>query len=191
MLRQYYIQIEKARNTTKRCWKTLFLENAKCFILNLDIRQLRRKREITLSLLRSRWNVNDLKWSLILYVYLDQGAWIEIYVRSKMTRKCRNRKIIFQKFKTYGEIIFFLKNVIAIQYYKVRANITSCMLVKHLKSWSLWHIFEDYINCKSHTKHIICSLCLKVVLKTTSKTKNNIQQRNYKITRRSSKPAER
>ena len=68
--------------------------------------------------------------------------------------------------------------MIVIQNYKNTDNITSSMLRNHLSHEVFDIFFEDYIDCKSHTRHIIYSVCTKTVLKTTSKPKNNIQQKN-------------
>ena len=68
--------------------------------------------------------------------------------------------------------------MIVIQNYKNTDNITSYMLRNHLSHEVFDIFFEDYIDCKSHTRHIIYSVCTKPVLKTTSKPKNNIQQKN-------------
>ena len=42
-LPQCYIQNKKEKNKTKRCYKTIFVENVKCFMLNLQNRYLRKK----------------------------------------------------------------------------------------------------------------------------------------------------
>ena len=80
--------------------------------------------------------------------------------------------------------------MIVIQNYKNTDNITSYMLRNHLSHEVFEIFFEDYIDCKSHTRHIY-SVGTKTVLKTTSKPKNYIQQKNYIIARGNSKPAKR
>lgn len=90
--------------------KNLICRECKNFYIKPGHKISQKKREIILSLLRPKYRrkILLLKRSLILYDYL------EIYVRSKMTKKCRNGKLNFKNLKQRVKSYFSLKNVVVI-----------------------------------------------------------------------------